>query len=109
MTEHTALPWKAGYHTEGLEVCDALLNQIALITDNNIERARFIVTACNCHAELTAVAEAANDLWALFCHNPDEIPYGDEYEEETTRLHQLLGEKLREYSAVIRYAEEQPS
>ena len=69
--------------------------------------ARFIVTACNCHEVLTNVADAANDLWALFVYNPDEIPYGDKYEQETDRLRKILGKKLRAYSGAIHSLEEQ--
>ena len=56
MTEHTALPLRVRMHRQ---IVDANNNVVAVCENPATERARFIVAACNCHADLL---EALKDI-----------------------------------------------
>ena len=61
--KHTPVPWAANPHNNLQIICASGSEMVAVITRTGDEEekanARFIVTACNSHADLLAVCKAA--------------------------------------------------
>jgi hypothetical protein len=98
---------KAGDHKQAqwrTEVCYT----VGLSNDDEDKaNALLIAEAPAMRQSLGDVADAANDLWALLNHNPDKVPYGDEYDKEIHRLNYSLGKALQEHGEAIRKAKEE--
>lgn len=63
MTEHTALPWKARNEEVYATTDDGMLEMRIATGIAGEANARFIVTACNCHADLL---EACKEAYRFF-------------------------------------------
>ena len=75
MTEHIALPLRIRMHRQIVDANDRIL---AVCENPATEYARFIVTACNCHADLLEALKYTREAllaWETEC--PDSWDSGD--------------------------------